>query len=48
MSRPPKNEGQSLVEYALIFLLVAIIIIVVLVLLGPEVGNMYSNVVVNV
>ncbi len=36
--------GQGLVEYALILVLIVIIILVVLVLLGPAVGNLYSNV----
>ncbi len=38
-------RGQGLVEYAMILMLVAIIVIVVLALLGPAVGNMFSNVV---
>lgn len=39
------NRGQGLVEYALILVFVAIVVIVVLVILGPSVGNMYSNIV---
>ena len=39
------EKGQGLVEYAMIIMLVAIVVIVVLALLGPPVGNMYSNVV---
>ena len=39
------GSGQGLVEYALILMLVAIIVIVILALLGPAVGNMFSNVV---
>lgn len=38
-------KGQGLVEYALIMLLVALIVIVALALLGPAIGNLYSNVV---
>lgn len=38
-------RGQGLVEYALVLMLVAIVVIVVLALLGPGVGNMFSNVV---
>jgi len=38
-------RGQGLVEYALILMLVAIIVIVVVALLGPSVGDLYSNVV---
>lgn len=39
------GSGQGLVEYALILMLIAVVVIVVLALLGPAVGNMYSNVV---
>jgi pilus assembly protein Flp/PilA len=42
------EDGQGLVEYALILALVAIIVIVILALLGPAVGNMFSNVVHNI
>lgn len=41
------HEGQGLLEYAMILMLVVIVIMVVLVLLGPAVGNLYSNVVVH-
>lgn len=41
----PREEGQGLVEYALILVLVVIIVIAILMLLGPTVGNMFSNVV---
>jgi pilus assembly protein Flp/PilA len=37
-----------MVEYALILMLVAIIVIVILALLGPAVGDMFSNVVANI
>lgn len=40
-----EQDGQGLVEYALIISLVAIIVIIILVLLGPAVGNIFSNVV---
>lgn len=39
------DRGQGLVEYALILVFVAIVVIVVLAILGPSVGNMYSNIV---
>ena len=39
------QAGQGLVEYAMVLMLVAIVVIVVLALLGPAVGNMFSNVV---
>lgn len=41
----PREEGQGLVEYALILVLVALIVIVILAILGPTVGNIFSNVV---
>jgi pilus assembly protein Flp/PilA len=41
------TSGQSLVEYALIIMLVAIIVIVIMYLIGPAVSNMFSNVVAN-
>ena len=44
----PREEGQGLVEYALILVLVAVVVIVILALLGPAVGNVFSNVVTNI
>ena len=44
----PYEEGQGLVEYALILVLVAIVVIVILALLGPAIGNIFSNIVRNV
>ena len=38
-------EGQGLVEYALILVLVAVVVIVILALLGPAIGNIFSNIV---
>jgi pilus assembly protein Flp/PilA len=40
-----REKGQGLVEYALILVLVAIVVIAILLLLGPIVGNVFSNVV---
>ena len=40
-----KEKGQGLVEYALILVLVAVVVIVILALLGPAIGNVFSNVV---
>jgi pilus assembly protein Flp/PilA len=44
----PKEKGQGLVEYALILVLVAIVVIVILALLGPAIGNVFSNIMVNI
>jgi pilus assembly protein Flp/PilA len=41
----PHEEGQGLVEYALILVLVAIVVIVALMLIGPAVGNVFSNII---
>lgn len=41
----PREEGQGLVEYALILVLVAIVVIAILLVLGPVVGNVFSNIV---
>ena len=41
----PREEGQGLVEYALILVLVAIVVIAVLLLLGPIIGNVFSSII---
>ncbi|PWH19518.1 MAG: pilus assembly protein [Anaerolineae bacterium] len=42
--RKASEKGQGLVEYGMILILVAVIVIVVVFLLGPAVGNMYSQI----
>ena len=44
MSYLPREEGQGLVEYALILVLVAIVVIAILALLGPQIANIFSRV----
>jgi pilus assembly protein Flp/PilA len=44
----PRVEGQGLVEYALILVLVALIVLVILMLLGPAIGNTFSNIAVSI
>ncbi len=39
-----EKEGQGLVEYALILFLVAIVVIAILILLGPQIGSVFSAV----
>ncbi len=39
----PQERGQGLVEYALIFTLIALVVIISLILLGPVIGNVFSN-----
>lgn len=41
----PHEKGQGLVEYALILVLVVLVVIVVLAILGPAIGDVFSNVV---
>jgi pilus assembly protein Flp/PilA len=41
----PHDDGQGLVEYALIILLVALVVIIILALVGPQIGNVFSQVV---
>jgi pilus assembly protein Flp/PilA len=41
----PREEGQGLVEYALILVLVSVIVVVALAILGPVIGGLFSNVV---
>jgi pilus assembly protein Flp/PilA len=44
----PNDEGQGLVEYALILVLVAVVVIAILTLLGPAIGNVFSSVIMKV
>jgi pilus assembly protein Flp/PilA len=39
-----REDGQGLVEYALILVLVAIVVIAILTLLGPRIGNVFSQI----
>jgi pilus assembly protein Flp/PilA len=40
----PHEEGQGLVEYALILVLVAIVVITILTLLGTQVSRVFSRI----
>jgi pilus assembly protein Flp/PilA len=40
-----KEEGQGMVEYALILVLVSIVVIVILLTMGTQIKNVFSNVV---
>ncbi len=44
---PNLEKGQGITEYALIFLVIAIVVLVVLSLIGPDIGNVFSNLVTN-
>lgn len=39
------ENGQGMVEYALIFVLVVLVVIVVVYIMGPSIGDMYSQVI---
>jgi pilus assembly protein Flp/PilA len=39
-----EEDGQGMVEYALILVLIAIVVIVILQLVGKQVNNVFSNV----
>jgi pilus assembly protein Flp/PilA len=39
------DDGQGLVEYALILVLVAVVVIAILVVLGPAIYDVYENIV---
>ncbi len=38
------SKGQGLIEYALIIVLVSIAVIVVVSLLGPQIGEVFSDI----
>ena len=42
--REDDEEGQGMVEYALILVLIAVVVIVVLMLLGNQISNVFSNI----
>ena len=39
-----RDEGQGMVEYALILVLIAVVVIVVLIILGNQVQNVFCNI----
>jgi pilus assembly protein Flp/PilA len=41
----PRERGQSMVEYALIILLVALVLILIVTLLGTQISQLYSEIV---
>lgn len=43
----PSERGQGIVEYALLLALVTITVLVILSLIGPAVGNIFSNLYLN-
>jgi pilus assembly protein Flp/PilA len=45
LDRVRKQRGQGMVEYALILVLVSIVVIVILLTMGNQIANVFSNVV---
>ena len=43
--RDPSEKGQGLLEYALILVLVALVVIIVLQIMGPQIGNVFSQII---
>jgi pilus assembly protein Flp/PilA len=43
MPRSIREHGQGMVEYAFLLLLIALIVIAVLLIFGPAIGNVFSN-----
>lgn len=39
-----RSKGQSLMEYALLFVLIAVVVIAILVYLGPQLATQYKNI----
>jgi pilus assembly protein Flp/PilA len=37
------ERGQGLVEYALLFVMIALVVIIVLVITGPMIGNVFTR-----
>ena len=44
MQRFYAHQGQGLVEYALLLILIAILVLVILTVFGGQVGNLFSRV----
>jgi len=40
----PGEEGQGLLEYGMVIILVAIAVVAIVLLLGPEIGDLFSTV----
>ena len=45
LANPSREKGQGMVEYALILVLVSIVVIVILLTMGRQIKNVFSNVV---
>ncbi len=43
-----RDGGQGMTEFGVIIMLVAMVVIILLILMGPSIGNMFSNVVADI
>lgn len=39
-----QEEGQGLVEYGMVLFLIAVVVFAILIILGPQIGSMFSTV----
>jgi pilus assembly protein Flp/PilA len=44
LSALARDDGQGMVEYALILVLIAVVVIVVLIIVGNQVQNVFCNI----
>lgn len=44
LEKRSREEGQGMVEYALILVLIAVVVITILAVVGKQVNNVFSNV----
>ncbi len=42
-----KERGQGMVEYALLFVFIVLVVIILLSVFGPQLSNVYSNIIAN-
>jgi len=43
-----EHLGQSIIEYALIIVFVAVVIVIFLAFVGPSIGNVYSGIITTI
>jgi Flp pilus assembly pilin Flp len=43
LKRTHSETGQGIVEFAIVLAIVAVFVLIVLVLMGPQIGNVFSN-----
>jgi len=44
----PRDEGQGMVEYALILVFVSVVVMVMMTVLGPGIANVFSTIVMSI